>query len=50
MDYVIYESESASYASHDSLNVVNLARIVQMRIPCGYPHPIHADLDLDLDT
>ena len=18
-----------------------------MRIPCGYPHPIHADLDLD---
>ena len=21
-----------------------------MRIPCGYPHPIHADLDLDVDS
>jgi len=21
-----------------------------MRIPCGYPHPIRADLDLDLDV
>jgi len=46
----IYESESARYTSHDSPNVVNLARIVQMRILCGYPYPILADLDLDLDV
>jgi len=46
----IYESESARYTSHDSPNVVNLARIVQMRILCGYPYPILADLDLDVDT
>jgi len=46
----IYVSESARYTSHDSPNVANLARIVQMPIPCGYPHPIRADLDLDVDT
>jgi len=45
----VYESESAGYTLYDSPNIINLARIVKMRIPCGYPHPVRADLDLDVD-
>ena len=43
----VYESESAGYTSYDCPNIINLARTVKMRIPCGYPHPVRADLDLD---